>query len=129
MGFPSARDLVDPESITSSVILEMFYQMGYINYLAVVSNFKKPNLPLMWNGLFTLIFKRFLERVTGSDSESKLFLTILYGVYSGINLDYGSVLWAQLVQITLSTMRHTEISCARFWAIIVRGQSIITKFR
>lgn len=94
--------------------------MGYKEVLTVVSKFKKPNLPLMWNGLFTLLFKCFSERVTGSDCASKLFMTIMYGIYLGVNLDYGSMLWAQFVQNTLSNTRHDEISCARFWTLIVQ---------
>ena len=47
-------------------------------------------------------------------------MTIMYGVYSGVNLDYGTVLWAQLVHSTLSSTRHNEISCARFWTIFVQ---------
>lgn len=70
----------------------MFYSMGYCEYLFVVSKFKKPNLPPVWNGMFTLIFKSISERVTGSNNANKTFLTILYDVYSGVNLDYGSVL-------------------------------------
>ena len=92
LGLPQGCDLVDPKSISNSAILEMFYQMGYTEYLAIVSKFKKPNLPPMWNAMFTLIFKSFSERVTRSDSASKLSLTLMYGVYSGFNLDYGSVL-------------------------------------
>lgn len=86
--------------------------MAYMEYLAVVSKFKNPNLPPMWNGLFILFFNIFSERVTDSDSASTFFLTIIYGVYSGVNLDYGSVLWAQLFQSILSVTRHNEISYA-----------------
>lgn len=57
LGFPASKDLIDPESVSSSVILEMFYKMGYLDNLVVLSKFKKPNLPPMWNGLFTLILK------------------------------------------------------------------------
>ncbi|CAI9284266.1 unnamed protein product [Lactuca saligna] len=120
LGLSLARDLIDLESISSSTILEMFYHTGYGNYLAIVSKFNKPNLPPMWNGLFTLIFKSFLEKVMGLDSASKLFLTILYGIYFGINLDYESVLSAQLVQSTIYVTWHSEISCACFWSIIVQ---------
>lgn len=81
LGFSQGRDLVDPDSIFSSAILDMFYQMGYVGNLTILSKFKKPNLPPLWNGLFTLIFKSFSERVTGSDSASKLFFTILYSLY------------------------------------------------
>ncbi|CAI9293870.1 unnamed protein product [Lactuca saligna] len=47
-------------------------------------------------------------------------MTLLYGLYTGMNIDFGSVLWAQLIHSTISTSRHTEISCARFWSLIVR---------
>ena len=95
--------------------------MGYSNYPVILSKFKKPFLHPTWNGLFTLLFKSILERISGSDNESKLFCPIIYGLYNGINLDYGSILWSQLVQITLSTTRHSEILCARFWSVIVRS--------
>ncbi|CAI9275224.1 unnamed protein product [Lactuca saligna] len=74
----------------------------------------------MWNILFTLLFKSFSERVTGSDSASKLFCTIIYILYHGINLDYGSILWQQLVQSTLSITRHSKISCAWLWSVIIQ---------
>ncbi|CAI9264710.1 unnamed protein product [Lactuca saligna] len=81
LGFPASRDLIDPESISSSSILEMFFQKGYLENLAILSKFKKPNLPPMWNGIFNLIFKSFSERVTGFDSANKLFLAILYRIF------------------------------------------------
>lgn len=57
--------------------------------------------------------------MTGSDCASKLFMAILYGLYTCSNIDYGSVLWAQVVQSTLSTTHQSEISCARFWTLVV----------
>lgn len=75
----------------------MLYDMGYTNILMTVTKFKKSCLPPQWNGLLTLLYKGLAERVAGSDGESKGFLSILYDIYNGINLDYGSLLWAQLV--------------------------------
>lgn len=120
LGFTAIESLVDPESISSSTIIEMFYQMGYLKNITLLSKFRKPNLPPLWNGLFTLLFNNFSERVTGSDSASKLFCTIIYGLYIGINLDYGSILWAQLIKSTLSSTRHSDISSARLWSIIIK---------
>ena len=120
LGFTATNDLVGLESISSSLIIEMFYQMGYLENITLLSKFRKPNLPRIWNGLFTLLFKSFSERVTGFDSDDKLFYTIIYGLYKGVNQDYGFVLWVQLVQSTLATSRHSEISCAQFWSIIIK---------
>ena len=54
-------------------------------------------------------------------------MTILYGLYHGNNLDYGSILLAQLIESLNSSSRHTEISCGRFWTIIT--QRAMEKFQ
>ena len=89
--------MVDPDSITIAAIMEMFYQMGYKETLTSISKFRKPNFSPQWNGIFTLLFKSFSERVTGFDCANKLFMTIIYGIYTGENIEFGAVLWAQLV--------------------------------
>ncbi|CAI9283440.1 unnamed protein product [Lactuca saligna] len=94
--------------------------MGYTEVLTSVARFKKSCLPPQWNGLFTVLFKGLSERSSGSDGASRLFLTIMYGVYNGINLDYGFVLWQQLIQSLSSSSRHSEVSLARFWILITK---------
>lgn len=120
LGLEHTANMVGPDSITIVAIMEMFYQMGYKETLTSISKFRKPNMLPQWNGLFTLIFKSFSERVTSSDYANKLYMNIMYGIYIGENIDDGVVLWAQLVQSTHSTNRHSEISCARFWTIVVQ---------
>lgn len=107
--------------ISSTDHINMFYQMGYIGDISLLPKFKKTNLPLIWNGLFTLFFKSISERVVGSDSACKLFYTLIYVLYAWVKLDCGTILWTQLIQSTVSTTRHSEISCARFWSVIVKG--------
>lgn len=74
----------------------------------------------MWNALFTPLFKGFSERVAGSEKASRFFYTFIYGLYHGVNLDFGSILWTHLIQSTFSSKRHTKISCARFGSVIVK---------
>lgn len=93
LGLTLVDSMVNPDSISTAQIVEMFYQMGYTKLIPAISKFRKPNLPLQWNDLFTLLCKGFSEMVTGPDRASKLFMTIIYGLYLGISLDYGSVLW------------------------------------
>ena len=93
LGFDSSEGLVDPDSISSTDLIDIFYQMGYIGDISLLFKFRKPNLSPMWNGLFTMLFKSFSERVAGSNSASKLFNTINYGLYHGINFHYGVILW------------------------------------
>lgn len=98
-----SEGLVDPDSISSVDLIHMFYQMSYNGDLTLLSKFKKYNLPPVWNGLFTLMFKSFSKRIASSDNASKLFTTIIYGLYHDINLDYDSIMWEQLIQSTYST--------------------------
>ncbi|CAI9283107.1 unnamed protein product [Lactuca saligna] len=84
MWFDSTERLFDLDSIYSVDLIHMFYQMGYNEDFSLLSIFKKPYLPPMWNGLFTLLFKSLSERVVGFDSASKLFYTIIIGLYNGI---------------------------------------------
>ncbi|KAL7586307.1 hypothetical protein Lser_V15G38798 [Lactuca serriola] len=120
IGFDADSSRVNPESIPMGHLFNMFYNMGYTEVLTMVTKFKKSNLPPQWNGMFTVLFKGLSERSVGSDGASRLFLSIMYGIYNGINMDYGSVLWQQLIQSLSSTSRHSEISYARFWTIITK---------
>ncbi|KAI3700156.1 hypothetical protein L2E82_44775 [Cichorium intybus] len=76
-------------------------------------------LPPYWNALFTILFKSFSKRTTGTDSASKLFYSFFYGLYHDVNLDFGSIMWIQFVHSVNYKLRHTEISCVRFWSLVV----------
>lgn len=95
--------------------------MGYISDLSVLYRFKKFSLPPIWNDLFTIMFKCFSEGSAGSDNASWLFHTLLYGLYSGENVDFGTVLCDQFVQSPSSKTKDTKISCTRFWLIVIKN--------
>ncbi|KAL7587460.1 hypothetical protein Lser_V15G39921 [Lactuca serriola] len=120
LGFEPDSSRVNPETIPMGHLFNMFYNMGYTEVLTTVTKFKKSCLPPQWNGMFTVLFKGLSERSVGSDGASRLFLSIMYGIYNGINMDYGLVLWQQLIQSLSSTSRHSEISYARFWTIVTK---------
>lgn len=80
--------------MSNAALLDMSYQMGYKENLTAVLKFRKPNLPAQWNDLFTLLFKAFSKWVIGSICASKMFMEIMYGIYYGLNVDLGVVLWA-----------------------------------
>ena len=92
--------------------------MGYTKVLTTFTKVKKLSIPPQWNGLFTFLFKGLSEQCAGSDGASKSFMTLLYRLYNGINLENGSVLWPQLVQSLSSTSCCFEVSCGRFWTIV-----------
>lgn len=107
LGLVSPEISVDPELVPATYLIEMFFQMGYTGDISLQSKFGKSFLPQMWNVLFTNLFKSLSERVSGSDSASNIFYTLIYGLYHGINLDFGYVIWSQFVQSTSSSTRHT----------------------
>ena len=114
LGLAHEPTLVNPDSITTGQLFSMFYQMRYTETLTTVTKFKKSCLPPQWNCLFTLLFKGLSERSTGSDGASKSFMTMLCGLYNGVTLDFGAVIWQQLVQGLYSSSLHSEISCGRY---------------
>ncbi|KAL7603874.1 hypothetical protein Lser_V15G20006 [Lactuca serriola] len=120
LGFEPDSSRVNPKTIPMGHLFNMFYNMGYTEVLTTIVKFKKSCLPPQWNGMFTVLFNGLSERSDGSDGSSRLFLSIMYGIYNGINMDYGSVLWQQLIQSLSSTSRHLEISYARFWTLVTK---------
>ncbi|CAI9281016.1 unnamed protein product [Lactuca saligna] len=115
---------IDPESIPTTYLIEMFFQMGYTGDISLPSYFRNLFLPPMWNGLFTLLFKSFSEKVLGSDSASMFFYTLISGLYHAIKLDFGYVIWAQFGQGTSSSRRNPKISFADFWSNVVNRSLI-----
>ncbi|CAI9283282.1 unnamed protein product [Lactuca saligna] len=61
IGLDSSEYLVDPDLISSIDPINMFYQIGYIWDISLLSKFRKPNIPPVLNDLFALTFKGFLN--------------------------------------------------------------------
>lgn len=91
LGLSSSPDGINPNSVAIYRLIVMFHQMGYTYDLSLLPKFRKSTLPPIENALFTILFKCLLERVTGSDNASKFFYTLIYGLFSGENVDYGKV--------------------------------------
>ncbi|CAI9265814.1 unnamed protein product [Lactuca saligna] len=92
LGFPRSDNMINLETISNVAILELLYQMGYKETLTAVSKFKKSNLLPTWNALSTILFKSFYERVTSNDYARKIFMGLMYSLYTRLNADYGSIL-------------------------------------
>ena len=120
LGLAVDSSIISPDFISTAQLFTMMYEMGYTDVLTTIAKVKKSCLPSQWNGLLTLLIKGLAERCGGSDTTSKGFLTILYGLYNGINLDYGLIIRSQVVQSLNTTTRHSEITCGRFWTLITK---------
>ncbi|KAL7610282.1 hypothetical protein Lser_V15G13610 [Lactuca serriola] len=109
LGLAHEPTIVNPDSITTGKLFSMVYNMGYTETLTTVTKFKKSCLPPQWNGLFTLLFKGLSKRSAGSDGASKSFMTMLYGLYNVVPLDYCSVLWQQLSLVSKWAMDRLHV--------------------
>ncbi|KAI3782314.1 hypothetical protein L2E82_12356 [Cichorium intybus] len=107
---PSAEQLVD-----------MFNEMGYFPQLEKISLFKKNQLPDLWRYFFSIFLRCLSGRTSGLDSASVAFQSMLFGIYYDVKVDYASILWADFCSHINHSLKGTEISNARFWAIVVHA--------
>ncbi|KAL4580016.1 hypothetical protein LXL04_016189 [Taraxacum kok-saghyz] len=122
-----STDLIHPDSISNVDLIKMCNQMGHEPLLETVSKMNISRMPPRWNLLASIILRCFAERTTGSDNAGKLLLTLIYAVYSNQNIDIGHILWTQFCLSPNSSSRTSNISMARFWAIVVDGA--LNKFK
>ncbi|CAI9271900.1 unnamed protein product [Lactuca saligna] len=119
LGLVPSKVVIKPNSIPDTSLIEMFYQMGYTGDISLLLKFKKSFLPPIWNSLFTILFKSLSERVAGSNSASNMFYNLLFGLFNGVNLDFGFVIWAQLLQSIirpLDTQKFRVLVSSRSWS-------------
>ena len=121
LGLSTAEDLIAPDKISASTIIQVYNQIGYIYDFSVLYLFKKSVLPAIWNALFTIMLRCFSKPSTVSNNASRLFHTLLYGIYYVEKVYFGAMLWDQFAQSISSKTKDTEISWARFWSIFVRN--------
>ncbi|KAI3503550.1 hypothetical protein L1887_31994 [Cichorium endivia] len=85
---------------TAEQLVDMFNEMGYEPQLSGIGSFKK----------------------------SQTFLSLLYGVYYDVKVDFVSILWADFCSHINHLAKGTEIYNARFWAMVVHEQYQRTDF-
>ena len=121
LNLPVSTELIHPDSISNVDLINMCNQMGHEPLLETVSKMNKSRMPPRWNLLASIILRCFAERTTGSDNASKLLLTLIYAIYTNQDIDIGHIMWTQFCLSPNSNTRTTNISMARFWAIVVDG--------
>nr|KAJ0220199.1 hypothetical protein LSAT_V11C200056640 [Lactuca sativa] len=135
IGLSQDQSLVNPESITTGQLFSIWdipkplppsqssrSPAFLLNGMAFSRCFSKDSLSEALAQMVQASFKGLSERSAGSDGASKFFMTVLYGLYHGINLDFRTIIWQQLVQSLVSSSRHSEILCGRFWTIITNWE-------
>ena len=121
MGLPIPDStLINPDSLNTDVFKDMLNDMGYRPEISTLSSMAKSKLPGYWNFFFTVLLRCLGERTTSSENANRNMLGVAYGlVHEGV--DISTTLWKQFVMSLSSSSRSTEISMARFWAVIVHA--------
>ncbi|CAH1445305.1 unnamed protein product [Lactuca virosa] len=104
---------------TSEELIDMFNSMGHEPYMKKVSDFKKSRLPAVWSLLFGFILRGLTSRACGLDAARREVLSLMYGLYKGVDVDFATVLWGDFVDSIKHSKRATELSAHRFWGLIV----------
>ncbi|KAI3708790.1 hypothetical protein L2E82_38243 [Cichorium intybus] len=116
--------IYDPKEIvtpSAEQLVDMFNEMGYFPLLEKISLFKKNQLPDLWRYFFSIFLRCLSGRTSGLDSASVAFQSLLFGIYYDVKVDYASILWADFCSHINHSLKGTEISNARFWAIVVHA--------
>ncbi|KAI3494522.1 hypothetical protein L1887_40729 [Cichorium endivia] len=114
----NSKEMVVP---SAEQLVEMFNEMGYSPPLEKISTFKKNQLPDLWRYYFSIFLRCLSGRTSGLDSASVSFQTMLYGIYYDVKVDYATILWTDFCSHINHSLKGTEISNARFWAIVVHA--------
>ncbi|KAI3739206.1 hypothetical protein L2E82_29605 [Cichorium intybus] len=102
-------------------LVDMFNEMGCAPLLEKISTFKKNQLPDLLRYYFSIFLRCLSGRTSGLDSASISFQSLLYGIYYEVKLGCASILWADFCLHINHSLKGTDISNARFWAIVVHA--------
>ncbi|KAI3505775.1 hypothetical protein L1887_28011 [Cichorium endivia] len=114
----NSKEMVVP---SADQLVTMFNEMGYEPLLESISTFKKNQLPDLWGYFFSIFLRCLSGRTSGVDSASVAFQGLLFGIYYDVKVDFASIMWADFCSHINHSLKGTEISNARFWAIVVHA--------
>jgi len=122
--------LTPPENATlyrpDDSLIHRFLSNVYYQGAKSGAEFKKKLFPAVWELLGTCISRCLTGRTGTADFLSREIIDIMFGVYTGTNVDVYSIIWNNFRQHSLPQtdkegieIERTEIKMARFWALVV----------
>ncbi|KAI3718366.1 hypothetical protein L6452_19233 [Arctium lappa] len=112
-------------------IVEFLRFIGYAAPISKRTDFRRQNLPSLWNILFSIL-NRFLTCKVGSpDQSSHTILAVMYGMYYDLPLDYATLIFREIRNAVIAKKqdqaRGTEpknLVFNRFFALLL-GDALI----
>ncbi|KAL7588438.1 hypothetical protein Lser_V15G36250 [Lactuca serriola] len=124
IGLPERKEKKTFYEPTNEELFDVLDQMGYLPpRLEMTPDFKKGKLPGIWHFLVHIIVRCLTGKVGGTSTLSRAFLVLLFGIYTGKEVDSGTIIWKDFAGCVFP--RKKEIPCARFWALAL--QKVYTK--
>ncbi|KAI3692473.1 hypothetical protein L6452_32289 [Arctium lappa] len=77
-------------------ILEFLQFIGYAAPISKRTDFRRQNLPPLWNVLFSILNRCLTCKVGSPDQSSHTILAIMYGVYYDLPLDYATLIFKEI---------------------------------
>ncbi|KAL4575113.1 hypothetical protein LXL04_021954 [Taraxacum kok-saghyz] len=119
IGFPENKEKTTFYEPTNEEILSVLRQLVYLpSRMGLPSNFRKGELPAMWRFLMHFLLRCLTGKTGGTDTVNRSFLVLLFGIYTGKEVDIGTFLWKDFVSHVFP--KKKEIPCARFWALALQ---------
>ncbi|CAI9295997.1 unnamed protein product [Lactuca saligna] len=119
IGLPERKEKKTFYEPTNEELFDVLDQMGYLPpRLEWARNFLKGKLPGIWHFLVHIIVRCLTGKVGGTSTLSRAFLVLLFGIYTGKEVDFGTIIWNDFAGCVFP--RKKEIPCARFWALALQ---------
>ncbi|KAI3697955.1 hypothetical protein L6452_31061 [Arctium lappa] len=110
-GLPTKSDLnlrKFSEKSTEEEILEFLRFIGYTVPISKRTNFRRQNLPPLWNVLFSILNRCLTSKVGSPDQSSHTILAILYGIYYDLPLDYAGLIFREIQNAVISKQQDQD---------------------
>ncbi|KAL7616498.1 hypothetical protein Lser_V15G02342 [Lactuca serriola] len=103
-------------------ITSALYQMGYQKKIKGIGEFKKNQLPVVWQFVCHFIIRSLSGRTRGTENMGLKLLELVWSIFTGHDVNYGRILWDNFLQyIPKESPRQnpTDLTFARFWSFCI----------
>ncbi|GJX32470.1 hypothetical protein Tco_0242325 [Tanacetum coccineum] len=114
---PHPREYVGPPSI--DIVRPWFETIGYGETVPVKGTLKKSILPPRWRLLMAQIIQCLGGKTGGFDHITNKDAIILYNLANGINIDYSSIFWEDIIIKLNKRHREKVIPYTRFLSLLM----------
>ena len=79
-------------------IISALYQMGYQKKIKGIGEFKKNQLPAVWQFVCHFVIRSLSGRTGGTENMGLKLLELVWSNFTGHDVNYGQILWDDFLQ-------------------------------